>query len=370
MATPSFQEARRLVLKVGTGVLTAGEDRVYTDRLAGIAEALARWRVAGREAIIVSSGAIGLGRGRLGLTKKPRDLATLQACAAVGQSALLRAWQEALAPHDIRVAQVLLTRDDLRSRRRHIAIRNTLDRLLALGVVPVINENDTVATDEITFGDNDVLSALVAIEAHAGHLVILSTAPGLLDPRTDPPVVIPEVTEVTPEIESLASEDRSSLGTGGMRSKLVAARHATRAGVGVTILAGTHPERFAALLRDEPVEGTRFLTAGGHLHSRQHWIGHLGETRGTLTVDAGAAAALREGRSSLLAPGVLEVTGDFVAGELVAITDATGTPIARGLAQLSAEEVRTALNTAPADRGARLIAVHRNDLVLAEPAGE
>ena len=226
-----FAQSKRVVLKLGTGVLTSGVGQLDTVRIATLCQQVGQLRAHGMEVVLVSSGSIGLGMGKLGLKARPDDLATLQACASIGQSILINTWQQGFDPLGLNVAQILLTREDLRTRHRHNAICNTLEQLLQRGIIPVVNENDTVSASEIQFGDNDTLSALVASVMHADRLCILSNIPGLMDLDKDA-VVIPEVPVITPEIEALAKGTQQSTSVGGMVSKLSAAKIAQRAGCG------------------------------------------------------------------------------------------------------------------------------------------
>ena len=243
----SSRAPRRVVVKLGTGVLTSGIGQLDTARIADLAAQLASLRSAGTEVIVVSSGAVGLGMGALALTKKPKDVSKKQACAAIGQSRLMQVWQTAFAPHALTVAQVLLTHDDLRVRSRYLGVRETLRQIIGYGAIPIINENDTVSAAEIKFGDNDTLSALVASLVEADHLLILSTAPGLIDLKGTGEIV-PVVEKITPAIEAMAGGTTSETATGGMISKITAAKLATRAGCGVFIASGDAPAIIARLL--------------------------------------------------------------------------------------------------------------------------
>ncbi|MET0261653.1 MAG: glutamate 5-kinase, partial [Rariglobus sp.] len=228
---------KRVVIKLGTGVLTSGIGQLNTERIAALAAGVAGLRAAGTEVIVVSSGAVGLGMGRLGLKKKPSDVSKKQACAAIGQSLLMQTWQRGFDPHSLTAAQVLLTHEDLRSRDRHLGVKACLEELIAYGTIPVINENDTVSAAEIKFGDNDTLSAMVASLTGAQHLLILSTAPGLIDMKGTGKIV-PVVEKITPEIEAMAGGTTDITATGGMISKITAAKLAVRAGCGVFIASG------------------------------------------------------------------------------------------------------------------------------------
>ena len=361
---------KRVVVKLGTGVLTRGIGELDTARIAALAAQLAALRAGGTEIIVVSSGAVGLGMGVLGLAKKPKDIARKQACAAVGQSRLMQVWQDAFTPLGLTVAQVLLTHDDLRIRSRHLGVHETLRQLISYGTVPIINENDTVSAAEIKFGDNDTLSAMVASLTHADHLIILSTAPGLVDLRGTKQIV-PVVERITPEIEAMAGDTTSETATGGMISKISAAKLATRAGCGVFIASGAEPDIIPRLLAGRG-PGTFFVPSGLPLDARKRWLAYFQRPLGTLLVNANAARALRERGSSLLAVGVIGARGDFSAGDIVNIAaDASpDAPFARGEISFSSDEIpalaghqAAALRALfPARR--RLEVIHRDDLAL------
>jgi glutamate 5-kinase len=361
-------QPRRIVVKLGTGVLTSGVGQLNTARIAAVCAEIAALRARGTEVIVVSSGAVGLGMGALGLVKRPKELAKKQACAAIGQSRLMQTWQAGFAPHGITVAQVLLTHDDLRIRARYLGVQETLRHLIAYGTIPVINENDTVSAAEIKFGDNDTLSAMVASLFEANHLVILSTAPGLIDLHGTKQVV-PVVERITPEIEALAGGTTSETAVGGMVSKIAAAKLATRAGCGVFIASGAEPEILARLFAGRG-PGTFFVPSGLPLDARKHWLAYFLRPAGTIFVNANAVPALRAQGRSLLAVGVTGASGEFAAGDIVNIADPDHNVIARGKAGFSSEEI-PALAGQQGDAVAalhpsrkRLEVVHRNDLVL------
>jgi len=371
MLTPQNRPAR-VIVKLGTGVLTSGAGRLDTERIAAVCAQLAAVRSAGTEVIVVSSGAVGLGMGRLGLTRRPSETAKIQACAAVGQSLLMQTWQEGFAPHGITVAQVLLTHEDLRSRSRYLGVKETLRHLISYGAVPIINENDTVSAAEIDamlrFGDNDILSAMVASLVGAQYLLILSTAPGLVDMKGTGRIV-PIVEKITPEIEAMAGGTTSEMAVGGMASKLTAARLATRSGCGVFVASGAEPDIVPRLLAGTGT-GTFFVPIGLPLEARKRWLAYFQRPSGAISVNAFAAAALREQGRSLLAVGVTGHRGEFAAGDVVDIAGPDGSVIARGksafasgdipaLAGLKGDQVR-ALH--PGIK--RIEIVHRNDLAL------
>jgi len=367
MLTPR-KRPERIIVKLGTGVLTSGVGRLDTARIASVCSQLAAVRAAGTEVIVVSSGAVGLGMGRLGLARRPAETAKKQALAAVGQSLLMETWQAGFAPHGTTVAQVLLTHEDLSSRARHLGAKETLAQVIAYGAVPVINENDAVSAAEIRFGDNDILSAMVASLVGAQYLLILSTAPGLVDIRGTGRVV-PVVERITPEIEAMAGGTTSETAVGGMASKLTAARLATKSGCGVFIASGAEPDIVPRLLSGTG-PGTFFVPSGLPLEARKRWLAYFQRPSGAISVSAPAVAALREQGRSLLAVGVTGSSGDFAAGDVVDIAGPDGSVVARGksafasgeiaaLAGLKGDQVR-ALH--PGKK--RVEVVHRNDLAL------
>lgn len=327
---------RRIVLKLGTNILRHKSGGVDEERMTGIGMAVNALRQKGIQVVVVSSGAIGLGMGRLGMEKRPTRLEELQSCAAIGQNILMQTWQRAFEPYKITIAQVLLTREDVRGRKRHLAVHDTLDHLLSLGVIPVINENDTVSTDEIKFGDNDILSALVASLAKADLLAILSTAPGLID-RSTSWEIIPVVREITPEIRAMAGGSESATSVGGMITKLDAARLATASGCTVFIGSGSDPSIVERIL-EGTAKGTYFPSAHKGIQSRKRWIAFFESPKGTLFVDEGACKAVSEGGSSLLPKGITGIEGRFESGEIVNIRS-NGSTFARGICSYSSDEL-------------------------------
>ena len=359
---------RRVVIKLGTGVLTSGIGQLNTDRIAAVCGGIAALRAAGTEVIVVSSGAVGLGMGALKLERRPRDLSKKQACAAIGQSHLMQIWQAGFSPHLLTVAQVLLTHDDLRVRSRYLGVQETLRQLIAYGTIPIINENDTVSAAEIKFGDNDTLSALVASLTRANYLIILSTAPGLVDLKGTGKIV-PVVEKITPEIVAMAGGTSSETAVGGMVSKISAAKLATRAGCGVFIASGSETDIIARLLAGRG-PGTFFVPSGLPMEARKRWLADFQRPAGTIYVNACAVPVLREQGRSLLAIGVTGTSGEFAAGEIVNIAGPGREVFARGKAAFSSEEIhalagrhgREVAALHPARK--RLEIVHRNDLVL------
>ena len=326
------------VVKVGTNVLADSTGRLDRARIQSLADQLIRVRSAGWRVVLVSSGAIGAGVGQLGLRARPTDLPHLQACAAVGQTALMRLYQEALAPHGVLPAQILLTAGDLESRSRYLNVRNTILTLFDYQSLPVINENDTVSVAEIKFGDNDHLAALVANLMQAALLVLLTNVDGLYtaDPRSDPAAALVPTVENIDAVVEMAGVTKSALGTGGMKSKLKAARVATAAGGAVVMANGSRDGILDAVFAGEPV-GTLFLSQGS-LSARQRWVGFTVRPRGVITVDDGAKRAVLELGRSLLPVGVRGVSGEFGKGDVVSICDTAGTEFARGLSNYAATD--------------------------------
>jgi glutamate 5-kinase len=357
----------RLVVKVGSSLLV-GADGVRRSWLEGLVAEIAAAKARGQDVIVVSSGAIALGAAKLGLDKGGRgSLADAQAAAAVGQIALSGLWAELLAAHGLTAAQLLLTLEDLEDRRRYLNATATLTRLLDAGAVPVINENDSVATQEIRFGDNDRLAARVAQAAQASAVLLLSDVDGLFDRNPDEvgAKLLPEVRGVTAEIHAMASAGSSSgMGSGGMTSKLQAAEIAERAGIALVIASGLQD---APLARAGTI-GTLFLPKR-KAAARKAWLGGRLRLKGALAVDAGAARALGKG-SSLLAAGITEVAGEFSRGDAVAIRDETGVTIAHGLSEYDALECARLMGKQSAEHVAllgyapRSAVVHRDQMVL------
>ncbi len=326
--------AKRIVVKVGSA-LVVGDGKADAAWLAAFSADLARLRARGQEVLVVSSGAVALGRRRLGISRKTLTMPEKQACAAAGQSGLMRAWEEALEPHGLTAAQVLLTRDDTEIRRRWLNAHATLSTLLSLGVIPVVNENDTVVTEEIRYGDNDRLAARVAQMIKADVLVLLSDIDGLYtaDPRSNPAASrIERIAQLTPEIEAMAggANAGAGVGTGGMATKLAAARIAQSAGCATVITLGRRPAPLAAIEAGEPT--TVIEAAVSVAAAYKAWIAGSLAPHGALVVDDGAARALSTGKS-LLAAGVRAVEGRFGKGDAVAVVDETGYEIARGLSR-------------------------------------
>ena len=366
-----LREARRVVVKIGSALLVDDESGgIRRKWLDGLADDVAMLRARGAEVLVVSSGAIAVGRRHLGLVKRTLRLEEKQAAAATGQIRLAHAWQDALARHGITVAQILLTPDDTEARRRHLNARATMDQLLKLGAVPVINENDSVATEEIRFGDNDRLAARVAQMVSADTLVLLSDIDGLYtaDPRKRADAArIPVVTEVTAEIEAMGGEAATGYSSGGMVTKLAAAKIALAAGCRMAIAFGKKPRPLQAL--DEGAPATWFLPSATPLSARKRWIaGHVAPA-GTIRIDDGAVAALGRGKS-LLPAGVTGVEGSFERGDLVRVAGPDGREVARGLSAYGATEMARIAGRRSAEIAAALgyrgrdEIIHRDDLVM------
>ena len=334
---PSIGKVSRLVVKLGTGVLAPTPGTIEADRLRILGESVCNLRKEGVEVIIVSSGAVGLGMGKLGLSVRPSDLSTLRACAAIGQSLLMDIWSKAFEPLGLIIAQMLLTREDFRSRKSSQNVELTLQRLLEHGAVPIINENDSVSDEEIRFGDNDVLSALLASLCKAEMLAILSTAPGLMTAPEDGEI-IPFVSEITPGIEAMAGGTKSSTAVGGMITKIEAAKIATMSGCAVFVGSGTEPDRLPFILKGEAT-GTFFAPAGLGLNERKKWLAFFPEPTGTLVMDEGACHAILQEGKSLLAKGLVAFRGEISRSDVVTIENPDGEIIARGICQFSSDEL-------------------------------
>lgn len=362
--------AKRVIVKIGSSTLVSPVGEVNRTWLGGLAADIADLRARGAEVIVVSSGAIALGRRKLKLGKGPLKLEAAQAAAAVGQIALAQAWTEALGANNLTAAQILLTLDDTEERRRYLNARATLGALVTLGVVPVINENDTVATAEIRFGDNDRLAARVAAMVGADCLVLLSDIDGLY---TDNPVTneaatfLPEIAEITPEIEAMAGQPGSDMGSGGMVTKILAAKIATAAGCNMAIALGQAERPLSRLAAGG--RATWILARSNPAAARKRWILGALKPAGTLTVDAGAELALRTGKS-LLPAGVTAIDGVFERGDAVVVRSPAGLEVARGLVAYEADEARRIIGRRSSEIEAilgyagRAAMIHRDDLVV------
>ncbi|MFP6899399.1 MAG: glutamate 5-kinase [Opitutales bacterium] len=357
-----------VVVKLGTRLIITGPSQVNLNRLAKMGDAVRRLREQEVDVIIVSSGAVGLGMDELGLIERPSAAAALRACAAIGQSLLMNLWRDAFEPHDIVPAQILLTREDFRSRASSQNVEATLRNLLVSGVVPVVNENDSVSDEEIRFGDNDVLSALLASLCKADLLVMLSTAEGLVD-REGGGQIVAFVEEITPEIEAMAGGPESSTSVGGMITKLEAAKICAKSGCACFVGSGNDPDILLRVIQGE-AKGTFFAPAGSPLKPRKRWLAFFPKTRGVLVIDEGARKALTEKGKSLLAKGVSSFRGDFSRGDVVSIEAENGEIVGQGVVSFSSEELPRVqgrdssdiLSDFPNRKRAEL--VHRDHLVV------
>ncbi len=352
-----LKNVTRIVVKLGTGVLTDSSKQPDAAQMEQLVAQIAAQRQAGKEILIVSSGAVGAGMGVLGFEKRPVSLAELQACAAVGQSRLMATYEKLFAKFNLHVAQVLLTHEDLEHHERHLNARNTLVELLARGVVPIINENDAVSFTELKFGDNDRLSALVAALLPADLLVVLTTVDGVIENFGKAnPKTISTIENIDDSVEQLAGGTKSETAVGGMASKIQAAKIVVRSGIPLVIALGKKKNVLAKILGGED-EGTIFTAQPNKLQGRKRWIAFFHHPKGSLFVDNGAKEALRDSKKSLLPPGVSRCEGEFAAGDVVRICDLDGTEFARGIAKFGAAEVRER-------KLARVELVNRDDLVI------
>jgi len=367
--------AHTIVVKVGTRVLTGADGLLDQQRVATLAEELHHLMTTGRKVALVTSGAVGAGLGQLKLTKRPSNLAQLQAVAAVGQSHLIEAYDRGLRAHGRHAAQLLLTAHELDDRTGYLNVRNTIRALFEFGAVPIINENDTVSVDELmtTFGDNDRLAAMVTNLIQAPLLVLLSDVDGLFDgdPRAAGSRKIDTVSKLDSSIHDLVRDKLTGLSKGGMASKLKAAHIATTAGENVIIANGRVPGNLARIVAGEPI-GTLFLAQGQALPAFKRWIGFTAQPRGVLVLDAGARTAVEQKGKSLLAIGVVDARGRFRKGDVVSLQDATGLEFARGLTNyavddlsrikgLKTEQIAAILGRAPYDE-----VIHRDNLALTQ----
>ena len=340
MRTILLAHVRRIVIKIGSGVIS-DETGLDHARIDSICQDILDLRRRGFEVVVVSSGAVAAGKGALGIAGRPQTIPLKQAAAAIGQSRLMRTYKEAFLPAGVTVAQVLLTRDDLANRRRYLNARNTLMTLLEYGVLPIINENDTVVVDEIRFGDNDNLSAMVTNLVEAQLLVILSDVDGLYDsdPRQNPRArLITEVERITDEIEAMAGDEGTLLGTGGMATKIKAAKRATLFGAGTAIINGQVPHNLCYLFDGHEL-GTYFLPARDPIAARKHWIAFTKKPRGKLLLDDGARTAISDGGKSLLPSGIRNIDGEFDRGDAVRLCTLDGREFAKGVTNYSSMEL-------------------------------
>jgi glutamate 5-kinase len=353
----ALKSASRIIVKLGTGVLTDSRKLIDPAQLEQIVAQVVDLRRAGKEVVLVTSGAVGAGMGALGYETRPTDLAEKQACAAVGQPLLMAAYEKLFGVRGVVVAQVLLTHDDLEHHERHLNARNTLVSLLSRGVVPIINENDAVSFTEIKFGDNDKLSALVAALLPADLLVILTTVDGVMKDFGSPNAkIISVIDKIDATVQDLAQGTTSQTAVGGMKSKIEAAKIVVRSGVPLVIASGRNQTVLSQILAGED-QGTLFLAKPHRLQGRKRWIAFFHHPKGTLVVDNGAKLALREKGKSLLPPGVARCEGEFVADEVVRICDLDGMEFARGITRFDSAAVRE--HRLPKEE-----LVHRDDLVI------
>ncbi|MBI4683750.1 MAG: glutamate 5-kinase [Nitrospirae bacterium] len=332
---------KRIVVKIGSNILANEKDGLDAKRISSIAGDVAELQNMGYDVILVSSGAIAAGMKKLGLKEKPKDIQLKQAAAAAGQSNLIWAYEKGFGGYGKQVAQILLTSDDFSDRKRYINSKNTLLTLLSYGIIPIVNENDTVATDEIKFGDNDNLASLVAGLIDAERLIILSDVDGLYssDPKKGYKAVLMEtVEEITPEIEAIAGGTGSIVGTGGMYSKIIAAKRAVSNGITVNIINGKKSGLITALLKGKP-HGTEFKSKKEKLSARKGWIVYGSRVKGSLYVDAGAVKALIHGGKSLLPSGIVSVSGIFETGDAIHCVNPEGRKIAKGITNYSSSEI-------------------------------
>lgn len=364
------KSSRRIVIKIGSNIIARENFGLDQKGLSKITDVVAGLYKEGDYPVVVSSGAIACGLEILGYVKRPRELALLQACASVGQGKLIENYSREFQRYGIRVGQVLLTREDFISRRSYLCARRTLEKLLSIGVVPIINENDATAVEEIKFGDNDTLAALVAAMINADYLFLLSDVEGFFEDSSDPSTIFRVIDEITPEIELKAKGTVSKYGSGGMQTKVQAARIATCSGTEVIILDGKEPHLILEFLAGKEV-GTRFV-AGERISGRKHWIAFALPSKGKIVIDEGARRALVERKKSLLPAGIKTIEGNFEAGDAVLIIDEDGNDIAKGICEYASEEVVKILGKKSTElkamgfEGLPEEVVHRDKMVILE----
>ena len=352
---------KRIVVKVGSSVIASLKLKRQAKRLRLLVEQISRIKTNGVEVVLVSSGAIVLGMGELNLKTRPSDLASLQACAAIGQALLMRTYSDLFGKNNIKCAQVLLTWEDFSNRERYNNARHTLNSILGFGVIPVINENDTISTDEIKFGDNDKLSALVSSLIGADLLIMLSDVEGLYDVRGEKKEIFSEIKEVTKEIEGIASgTNKKNISRGGMIAKLDAVKIATHANIPCVIASGDAENVLERILKGERI-GTFFMEKEEKLLSRQHWISFGAWPKGKLIVDHGAKEALLKGGKSLLLPGIVSWDGNFKVDDVVVVVDQGGGEIARGITNYSIGDLHKAV-----DKKGKHEVIHCENLILGQ----
>jgi glutamate 5-kinase len=372
MSREGVKNSKRWVVKIGSALLTAEGRGLDRERLGKWVDQMADWVDSGRELVLVSSGAVAEGMSRMGWEKRPETLHDLQAAAAIGQMGLVQAWESCFARRRLHTAQVLLTHDDLSNRRRYLNARGTLRALIGMGVIPIINENDTVANEELRFGDNDTLAALVANLVEADLLVLLTDKPGLYDKD---PGIYPDATLIqrapveSPELDIVAGGSRSGLGRGGMVTKIRAARVAARSGTATLIVGGTEPDVLRRIAAGEEL-GTLLTSEQQPTAARKRWLAGQMQVRGRLELDEGAVRVLREKGKSLLSIGITGASGEFRRGEVVACMAPDGMEVARGLVNYNVDEIRRIMGQ-PSKRISDILGyagdeevIHRDDLVL------
>jgi len=372
MSREGVKNSKRWVVKIGSALLTAEGKGLDRERLGSWVDQMADWVESGRELVVVSSGAVAEGMSRMGWHKRPESLHDLQAAAAIGQMGLVQAWESCFARRRLHTAQVLLTHDDLSNRRRYLNARGTLRALIGMGVIPIINENDTVANEELRFGDNDTLAALVANLVESDLLVLLTDKPGLYN--KDPGLysdatLIRRAPVESPELDIVAGSSRSGLGRGGMVTKIRAARVAARSGTATLIVGGTEPDVLRRIAVGEEL-GTLLTSEQQPTAARKRWLAGQMQVRGRLELDEGAVRVLREKGKSLLSIGITGAIGEFRRGEVVACMGPDGQEVARGLVNYNADEIRRIMRQ-PSARIPEILGyagdeevIHRDDLVL------
>lgn len=366
-----LDRVKTLVVKVGTNVLSTDDDRLNADRIASLTEQVHQLCQRDINLVLVSSGAISAGMGLLGLKERPKDLSHLQAAAATGQAHLIHIYDKAFRPHGYHAAQLLLTANDFKNRSRYLNVRNTLRTLAEYHVIPIINENDTVSTEEIKLGDNDRLAAMVAGLIQADLLIVLSVVDGLLtgDPSSSDSRRIPLVERFDDDLLNLVGASKSTRGTGGMKTKLEAVRTATAVGVNVIIANGNRPNVLSEIFSGADI-GTLFLGEGDGVSAWKRWIGYTMPPKGKLVLDIGARRAVEQQGKSLLAIGVVRVEGDFAKGEVVSLVDQQGDEFARGLSNYDTIAVRSIAGKRTDDIARELGSIpydeviHRDNLVV------
>ncbi|MFH1622699.1 MAG: glutamate 5-kinase [Candidatus Omnitrophota bacterium] len=359
----SAKNYKRIVVKVGSSVLTGGKAKIVESNLKRIAKHISDLHSQKKEVVLVTSGAIAYGLSLLGVDKRPSILSELQAAAAIGQNILMQAYTSEFSKYQIKSAQILLTRDDFHERKRYLNIKNTIGSLFNLGVLPIVNENDTVSIDEIKFGDNDMLSALVAMLIEADGLEILSDIEGLCKTydkeKKSYSNLIKKVKQITPDIEIIASDTGSNICIGGMESKIEAIKIATNVGIPVVLANGLSESLDIDFSNPDKVTGTYFEASSSSLVSKKHWIAFGAKIKGKIFIDDGATKAILNKAASLLSPGVTSVQGDFAAKDIVSITDTNGVVLAKGITNYSSHQ----LDKIKGKKSDKEV-IHRNNLVL------